>query len=280
MSFVATRWAWAQKTQSSSQKLVLLALADCAENDSWEYNPSVARLSSMTGLDRKTIMKALLQLANDGLVTARGRNGGKKTYVLNGRPVPNMGQVNGATDTKNGTGTESGTSTKYGMGTDTKNGTGTSTNFGTHTYQPICLSIDKQTKDIDVCNREESLDAPLSEQLENCQLSYNEADLEDPDHVLTALQFVILGKTYGVRLANNATIETIANRKTITVELFGKCVTKWKQTLINDKPTGTGYLIGILKNASMNPEAFQESKPAYDKEALRGFFEDCGLHDF
>lgn len=272
MSFLATRWAWSQQTGSSSQKLVLLALADCAENDCWEYNPSVARLSAMTGLDRKTVMKSLLSLAEQGLISARGRNGCKKTYVLNAKPIPNMGQVKEETDTKNGTGTESGTGTKFGIGTSTKNGTGTSTNFGTHTYQPINLSIVKET------NKEsfEDFDAPLSEQIENAQLEHCENVLDDPEHVLTSVEMVVLGKILGVRIANNAKVKEIADRKTLTVELFRQCVSEWKTT-----NTHTGYLIGTLRNASLNPETtrFKSQTQKKNKELLKATFGGCGIDD-
>lgn len=271
MSFLATRWAWSQQTKSSSQKLVLLALADCAENDSWEYNPSVSKLSQMTGLDRKTIMKALLQLAEDGLITAKGRNGCKKTYVLHVEPVPKTAQDYGLTSTKSGTGTKFDTGTEFGIGGCTKSGTGTSTNFGTHTYQPINLSIVKET------NKEssEDFDAPLSEQIENVQLENCEPDIEDPDHVLTPIQMVVLGKTLGVKLSNTIKLQEIAKQQTITVELFKDCVTIWKQTA-----KGTGYLMGILRNASLNPETVKPKKPKYDKAMLKEVFGGCGIDEF
>lgn len=272
MSFLATRWAWSQQTESSSQKLVLLALADCAENDRWEYNPSVARLSAMTGLDRKTVMKSLSSLTEQGLISARGRKGCKKTYVLNVKAVPNLGQVEDETYPKNGTGTESGTGTKFGIGTSTKNGTGTSTNFGTHTYQPINLSIVKET------NKEsfEDFDAPLSEQIENAQLEHCENVLDDPEHILTSVEMVVLGKILGVRIANNAKVKEIADRKTLTVELFRHCVTEWKTT-----NTHTGYLIGTLKNASLNPETtrFKSQTQKKNKELLKATFGGCGIDD-
>ena len=67
MSRKATDWAWRIQASSPSIKLVLLALADRAD-DAGECYPSVERLEADTGLNRKTIIKATRELEKTGAV--------------------------------------------------------------------------------------------------------------------------------------------------------------------------------------------------------------------
>ena len=67
MSIDATRWAWTALVNNSSQRLVLLSLADRAG----EYHtawPSIDRLAKDTALNEKTVQKVILELINLGLV--------------------------------------------------------------------------------------------------------------------------------------------------------------------------------------------------------------------
>lgn len=61
-------WAWEQNTQSSGERLVLLALADHAGEDG-ECYPHTARLADKCGLDRKTVQRHLIALDERGLVS-------------------------------------------------------------------------------------------------------------------------------------------------------------------------------------------------------------------
>lgn len=97
-------------------KLILLSLADRADEDHVCY-PSISRISSDTGLDRKTIMSGIKSMCDLGLISAKKKHGSGNKYELLG--VQNRHQ----TSTKNGTGTENGTSPKNGTTTSTKNGT-------------------------------------------------------------------------------------------------------------------------------------------------------------
>ena len=161
MSIDATRWAYAQKTGSSARKAVLLSMADRAGEDHTCY-PSLDRIASDTELNRKTVIKAIGELEQMGLIqfTGKTRGHGAKVYQLIGVPSrenyanvgdemtandapsrpkngastsTNFGIGNTPTRPKNGTSTNFGTSTKNGTPTSTKNGTPTSTNFGTQT---------------------------------------------------------------------------------------------------------------------------------------------------
>ena len=102
MSFAATRWAWSQATGRSSSKLVLLALADRADDAGLAY-PSIATLATDTGLDRKTVMPALAHLESLGLIACARAAGTGSRYQLNlalaptlnrePQPVPKTGPV-------------------------------------------------------------------------------------------------------------------------------------------------------------------------------------------
>ena len=67
MSIDATRWAWTAPVNNSSQRLVLLSLADRAgeHHTAW---PSIDRLAKDTALNEKTVQKVILELINIGLV--------------------------------------------------------------------------------------------------------------------------------------------------------------------------------------------------------------------
>lgn len=76
MSFKATTWAWEQDTESSGQRLVLLALADATGGDDDDPRvcwPSVARIGRMTKLGERIVRKHIDRLEEMGLVTKHER---------------------------------------------------------------------------------------------------------------------------------------------------------------------------------------------------------------
>ncbi|WP_349929446.1 helix-turn-helix domain-containing protein [Acinetobacter sp. A1-4-2] len=154
MSLDATNWAWRVNIESSSQRLILLSLADRTSDEHTCY-PSLKRLVVDTKLNRKTIIKMLDELEQKGLIKFTGeiKGNGVKVYRLIGV----KGREDQLTDSKKGTSSKSGTgsnlgtgsnigtSTENGTGTSTKNGTETSTNFGTQNL-PMNLSIESKNK--------------------------------------------------------------------------------------------------------------------------------------
>ena len=153
MSIDATRWAWTAQVKNSSQRLVLLSLADRAgeHHTAW---PSIDRLAKDTALNEKTVQKVILELINLGLLidtlertgpTKRVRilklNGvkGREEYTQNWddssieKPVksnpniPENGNIKHPqkrNDSNNGNNPESGNlnDTKNGVLNDPKNG--------------------------------------------------------------------------------------------------------------------------------------------------------------
>ena len=143
MSIDATRWAWTAPVDNSSQRLVLLSLADRAgeEHTAW---PSIERLAKDTVLDKKTVQKVILELIKLGLVEDTGErtgptrrvrvlklNGvkGREEYTqnLDDANTPknrNIKQSQKRNDSKNGNDPENGAlnNPKNGMLNDPKNG--------------------------------------------------------------------------------------------------------------------------------------------------------------
>ena len=143
MSIDATRWAWTVPVNNSSQRLVLLSLADRAgeEHTAW---PSIERLAKDTVLDKKTVQKVILELIDLGLVQDTGERTGPTKRVrilkLNGvkgredhtqnlddANTPKNGNIKQSqkrNDSKNGNDPENGAlnNPKNGMLNDPKNG--------------------------------------------------------------------------------------------------------------------------------------------------------------
>lgn len=133
MSLDATIWAFKAEVKTSSQRLVLLALADRA-GESHKCYPSIKRMVKDTVLNRKTVIKVLDELEAISLIRFTGEitGNGVKVYQLIGV----MGrEENDLTNPKKGTSTNNGTSSNFGTGskngTSTNNGTATSPNIGT-----------------------------------------------------------------------------------------------------------------------------------------------------
>ena len=93
MSARATFWAW-EVDIPSSEKLVLLCLADCHNADTGQCNPSVSYIATKTSLDRKTVLKSLRSL-NDREILSRAKvEGSSNQYFLSigGSPILGHGQ--------------------------------------------------------------------------------------------------------------------------------------------------------------------------------------------
>ncbi|HGH3636770.1 TPA: helix-turn-helix domain-containing protein [Acinetobacter baumannii] len=141
MSLDASIWAFKAEVKTSSQRLVLLALADRA-GESHKCYPSIKRMVKDTLLNRKTIIKVLDELEAGSFIKFTGEitGNGVKVYQLIGvmgreedsETSPKNGtSTNNGTSSNFGTGSKNGTSTNIGIATSPKNGTETSTNIGT-----------------------------------------------------------------------------------------------------------------------------------------------------
>ncbi|EFC1638353.1 primosomal protein [Escherichia coli] len=99
MSRHATDWAWETDPGSSSLKLILLSMADRAD----EYNlcyPSIERLVKDTCLNKKTVQAGLISLMKMGLISDTGeRKGATKRVRVFSLNITKNGMLN---DPKNG----------------------------------------------------------------------------------------------------------------------------------------------------------------------------------
>ncbi|WP_000086403.1 DnaT-like ssDNA-binding domain-containing protein [Escherichia coli] len=126
MSRHATDWAWETDPGSSSLKLILLSMADRAD----EYNlcyPSIERLVKDTCLNKKTVQAGLISLMKMGLISDTGERKGAtkrvRVFSLNITKKGNIkGNREGGNEPENGNVPENGNIPKNGMLNDPKNG--------------------------------------------------------------------------------------------------------------------------------------------------------------
>lgn len=99
------------------------------------------------------------------------------------------------------------------------------------------------------------LDSSLKTQIESVGDELIQQNLDDPDHVLNPVEMAALARLYAIKLSVTNELREICDRRSITVDCFRRCVEIWK---MQAKPTG--YLIGILRNAALDPERYQTSQ--------------------
>ncbi len=122
MSAEATFWAWEQVV-TSSQKLALLALANCHNESNGQCNPSISYICRRTHLDRKTVMAALKELEALGVITKKKSSGTSTQYKLNTSTYIGTTPQESDSDSSPQTSTESGTSTKNNTGPESNTST-------------------------------------------------------------------------------------------------------------------------------------------------------------
>ena len=117
----------------------------------------------------------------------------------------------------------------------------------------------KQTTEVSEAKPPENsmsvFDSSLKAQMESVGDELIQKSLDDPDHVLNPVEMVALARLYAIKLSATHDLREICDRKTITVDCFRRCVEIWK---MQAKPTG--YLIGILRNAALDPQRYQTSQ--------------------
>ncbi|BBB29358.1 helix-turn-helix domain-containing protein [Neptunomonas japonica] len=141
MSRTATDWAWSLSIKPASLKLLLLSMADRADEGHCCY-PSIARLVKDTGLNKKTIQSGILKLVEMGILEDTGERKGPtqrvRVFCLEGiksgrtnydakSKDPKNGNIkkqldSSSNDTENGNVPEIGNVPKNGTLNDTENG--------------------------------------------------------------------------------------------------------------------------------------------------------------
>ncbi|EGR4105006.1 helix-turn-helix domain-containing protein [Vibrio cholerae] len=81
MSRAANDWAWSLDIKPASLKLLLLAMADRADEDHCCF-PSIPRIEKDTGLNRKTILSGIKKLVECGVLKDTGEKRGRTMRVI------------------------------------------------------------------------------------------------------------------------------------------------------------------------------------------------------
>ncbi|MBF4408287.1 helix-turn-helix domain-containing protein [Vibrio anguillarum] len=81
MSRAANDWAWSLDIKPASLKLLLLSMADRADEDHCCF-PSIVRLEKDTGLNRKTILSGIKKLIDCGVLKDTGEKRGRTMRVI------------------------------------------------------------------------------------------------------------------------------------------------------------------------------------------------------
>lgn len=129
-------------------------------------------------------------------------------------------------------------------------------------YESVCCVSSCE----DNFSEDEVIDAPVKVQIEHAQLQ-NLDKIEDEKKPLSLVELITACKTFGIKLSHTPKTEAIASRKTVNLVVLRECVKAWKGT-----NTGTGYFIGILENASKDPNSIlpndKREKPELSAETI------------
>lgn len=87
MSLKAMRWAWETQILSRTQKIILLSMADRA-NDAGECWPSIRRLCLDTNCSDRTVQRSIKAIEKLGLIVCERVSGKTTVYKLLEAPLP------------------------------------------------------------------------------------------------------------------------------------------------------------------------------------------------
>lgn len=82
MSFEAAAWAIKQSPELATEKLILIALADCHNRDTGRCDPSLATLSEVALCSSRTAIRAIDSLEKQGFISTIKESGKRTNYVL------------------------------------------------------------------------------------------------------------------------------------------------------------------------------------------------------
>lgn len=104
MSWVALAWASQQRLERPADKLILLAYANCSNEETGFAYPSIQWLCEFSGLNRKTVIQSVQRLEDAGHLKDTGRRVGAtkqvKVYTVEIgeiKTVPKSGSLNSPT---------------------------------------------------------------------------------------------------------------------------------------------------------------------------------------
>lgn len=101
MSFKVSALAWMVPVEKSTERLVLLALADRADDEGKNCYPSVETICNMTQMNRKTVFAVISRLAERGVLSVRKREvHNSNEYLLHIEDWPKNGSTENGTTQK------------------------------------------------------------------------------------------------------------------------------------------------------------------------------------
>ena len=101
MSFKVSALAWMVPVEKSTERLVLLALADRADDEGKNCYPSVETICGMTQMNRKTVFAVISRLAERGVLSVRKREvHNSNEYLLHIEDWPKNGSTENGTTQK------------------------------------------------------------------------------------------------------------------------------------------------------------------------------------
>lgn len=88
MSVSVMTWVWRQSTATGNDRLVLLAIADAADDEGRNAWPSIATLAAKTRLDERTVRRIVRRLETEGHIEVDRAGGGRysNTYRVLSTP--------------------------------------------------------------------------------------------------------------------------------------------------------------------------------------------------
>lgn len=85
MSVKVMAWVWDHSEAKGMARLVLLAIADHADDERWSAWPSVARIAAKVKISERTVQRYLRSLEALGEVTVAAKQGGSNRYTIHPR---------------------------------------------------------------------------------------------------------------------------------------------------------------------------------------------------
>ena len=226
----------------STGKLVLLALANRAGASGSCY-PSVSDLSVQTGLDVKTVRKAILFLEKEELIYVERRERRSSVFQLSSTKFtlelpPDLVVPKTVVPPK----------------TVLPNLDGGTTKFGSELLPnlvPEHINNKSYNKsDIYIADQNDIFDS-VENQISDLQADHSIDLQDDPSRVLTAIEMRSLARLNRINLNCTERLKQVANRQSVTTEIFLECVKEYQKT-----PRSPGWLVGMLDNVSRDANKF------------------------
>ena len=253
-------------------KAVLVALASYYNEEHAGSWPGQKSLLPCASCNRKSLMTTIEWLESRNLIYIDRLTGKNNFYRFNIDLLKTGKQS--TTSPVCGTGPKNGTSPK--------NGTTPVPNMGLHQSQ-ICdhtspiygtqntnIKQILNTKEIHIyepLGEENGPFSPIKTQLEEIQAEHVIDLQDDPKRILTVFEMRNLARINRINLNITERLKLVAERKTITTEIFQECVSEYQKT-----PRSIGWLVGMLDNVSRDPNKL--NKKLEDDRATKAFLED------